>query len=44
MIIKFIRGEESLDKYDTYTENLKSMGIDRVQEIVQNAVDEYRSR
>lgn len=44
MIIKFIRGEESLDKYDTYTENLKSMGIDRVQEIVQKAVDEYRSR
>ncbi|MFR3728042.1 hypothetical protein [Lacrimispora sp.] len=44
MIIKFIRGEEYLDKYDTYTENLKSMGIDRVQEIVQNAVDEYRSR
>lgn len=44
MIIKFIRGEESLDKYDTYTENLKSMGIERVQEIVQKAVDEYRSR
>lgn len=44
MIIKFIRGEESLDNFDKYLSTLKSMGIDNVQEIVQNALDEYRSR
>ena len=44
MIIKFIRGEESLDNYDKYLSTLESMGIGRVQEIVQNAVDEYYAR
>lgn len=44
MIIKFIRGEESLDNFDNYLSTLKSMGVDRVQEIVQSAVTEYNSR
>lgn len=44
MTIKFIRGEESLDHYDQYMETLKSMGVDRVAEIVQNAVEEYNNR
>ena len=44
MIIKFIRGEESLDNFDNYLATLKSMGVERVQEIVQNAVTEYNSR
>lgn len=44
MIIKFIRGEEPLSNFDNYLGTLKSMGVDRVQEIVQNAVDEYNAR
>ncbi|QOV20280.1 extracellular solute-binding protein [Blautia liquoris] len=44
MIIKYVRGEESLDGFDTYLDTLKSMGIDKVQEILQNAVDEYYHR
>jgi len=44
MIIKFIRGEESLDNFDKYLSTLETMGISRVQEIIQNAVDEYNSR
>lgn len=44
MIIKYIRGEESLDNFDAYLNTLKSMGIDRLQEIIQNAVNEYNSR
>ena len=44
MIIKFIRGEESLDNFDAYLNTLNSMGIERLREIIQNAVDEYNSR
>lgn len=44
MTIKFIRGEETLDHYDQYLKTLKSMGADRVQEIIQEAVDEYNAR
>lgn len=44
MTIKFIIGSESLDNYDKYLKTLESMGIERLTEIVQNAVDEYNSR
>lgn len=44
MTIKFIRGTESLDNYDKYLETLESMGVSRIREIVQNAVDEYYAR
>lgn len=44
MTIKFIKGTEPLDNYETYMQTLKTMGIDRLQEIIQAAVDEYNSR
>lgn len=44
MTIKFIRGEESIDKFDAYMSTLESMGINRLQEIYQSAYDEYQSR
>ncbi len=44
MTIKFIRGTESLDNYDGYLARLDEMGIERIREIVQDAVDEYYSR
>lgn len=44
MIIKFIRGEEPLDNFDNYLSTLDSMGVDRLREIVQNAVDEFNAR
>ncbi|MEG2700922.1 MAG: ABC transporter substrate-binding protein, partial [Hungatella sp.] len=44
MTIKFIRGTEPLDNFDKYLSTLDSMGIARLQEIVQIAVDEYNNR
>ena len=44
MELKFIRGEETLDNFDQYLENLKSMNIDRLIEIEQEALDEFNSR
>lgn len=44
MTIKFVRGTESLDGFDKYLETLDVMGVSRVQEIVQVAVDEYYAR
>ena len=44
MTIKFIRGTESLDNFDAYLDNLKTMGVDRLMEIIQSATDEYYAR
>ena len=41
MTIKFIRGTESLDNFDAYLDNLKTMGVDRLTEIIQASTDEY---
>ncbi len=41
MIIKFIRGEESLDNFEQYLQALDSMGIERLKEIIQVEVDNY---
>lgn len=44
MTIKFIRGEESLDKFDEYVENLKSFGIEKCIAFRQEALDRYNNR
>lgn len=44
MIIKFVRGEISLDSFESYQKTLENMGVNRLQEIVQKAYDEYQSR
>jgi len=44
MRAKFITGEESLDNFAAYQENLQKMGMDRIIEIKQMALDEYNSR
>lgn len=44
MTIKFIRGEESLDNFGKYLETLESMGVSRLIELLQAALDEYNSR
>lgn len=44
MTIKFVRGTESLDRFDEYLATLESMGIDRLTEIIQAATDEYYAR
>ncbi len=42
---KFISGEMSLDDFDTvYIKTLKDMGLDRMQEIVQEACDRFYAR
>ena len=37
-------GQMSLDDYDSYRDTIKSMGIDRVIELKQAALDRYNSR
>ena len=41
MINKFIMGKESLDKFDAFTEKLKSIGIEDVLAAEQAAYDRY---
>ena len=44
MTIYFIKGNRSLDEFDSYMSTLKSMGIERLIEIYSEAVAEYNSR
>ena len=44
MMLKFIMGQEPLDKFDEYVNNIKSMNIDRVIEIYKTALDRYNKR
>ena len=42
--LRFIFGQRSLDEFDTYVEELKGMGLDRVIEIKQSAYDRFLAR
>jgi len=44
MQVKYIMGVEDLASYDTYVQNIKDMGIDRVLEIYEAALIRYRNR
>ena len=44
MTIKYIMGQETLDTFDTYVENIKKMGIDRAIEIQMAALGRYNAR
>ena len=44
MILKFIAGDESFDNYDAFIDRIKTMGIDEVVEIHQNALERYNAR
>lgn len=44
MVAKFIAGQESLDNFDAFVEQLEAMGISRVCEIKQSAYDKYMAR
>ena len=44
MHYKFIMGQESLDNFDKYVQNVKAMDIDKATEIWQAALDRYNSR
>ena len=44
MVAKFIVGTESLDNYDAFVEQLKSMNIERAIEIKQAAYDRFAAR
>ncbi len=39
MVLKFIIGEESLDKFDEFKETCKRLGMDKAQELAQAALD-----
>ena len=42
--VKFITGEQSLDDYDAFREQLKTYNIDRCIELKQAALDRYNAR
>lgn len=42
MVIKFIIGEESLDKFDEFKETTKSMGLEEAREIAQASIDKMQ--
>lgn len=44
MYSKFIMGQESLDKFDSYVADLKKMGLDEVIAIQQSALERYNNR
>ncbi|MBT9777468.1 extracellular solute-binding protein [Clostridium sp. MCC353] len=44
MTIKYIMGQESLDTFDNYVENIKKLGIDRAIEIQNTALKRYNER
>ena len=41
---KFILGREPLENYDLYVEQMRSLGIDRLTELKQEALDRYNRR
>lgn len=44
MVLKFIMGKESLDKFGEFQENLKNMHIEELIAVEQSAMDRYESR
>jgi putative aldouronate transport system substrate-binding protein len=44
MLVKFVRGTETLDHFDQYITALKQMGCDKVQQLQQTAYEEYLKR
>ena len=44
MALKYIIGEESLDNFDAFLEELKAMGVEECQAIQQAAYDRYLAR
>ena len=42
--IRYIMGQESLDTFDKYVENIKKLGIDRAIEIQNAALKRYNER
>jgi len=44
MTYKFITGQESLDNFDAFVEQIKSQGIEDAVELQQAALDRYNAR
>ncbi len=43
-VVKFVTGQESLDEFDAFVEQIGELGIDEVLEVKQAAVDRYNAR
>ena len=43
MVMKFITGRESLDNWDTYVARVKEMGIEKVLDIYQKALNNWNA-
>ena len=44
MTLKFILGDESLDKFDDYVKTLYDLGLERALEIQNAALERYNAR
>ena len=44
MVLKFITGAESLDKFDEFAENIQNLGMPRLLELYQNAYDKFLAK
>lgn len=44
MLIKFIKGTETMDNYDAFVERLKGMGYERMRDLYQQAYERYENR
>ncbi len=44
MMLKFMFGNENIDKFDDYVKTLKTMGIDKVLKMKQDSLERYQSR
>ena len=44
MVAKFIIGDEPIENFDEFRENIKSMNIDRAVEIKEAAIARFNSR
>ena len=44
MTLKFITGIEPIENFDTYLEQLKTLGLDEARQIQQTALDRYKQR
>ena len=44
MVLKFIKGSESMDNYDKFVETLRNIGAERLLELKQKSYDNYMNR
>ena len=42
--VRYMTGQESFDTFDSFIEQIRSMNVEKVMEVYQNALDRYNAR